>query len=542
MIEKRRMFTISVFSAILCTLLMVGGCATAKPVVSDAEYDVIVIGAGLGGLSSGVHLAANGLKVLVLEQHDKVGGCATSFRRGEFTFESSLHEMAGGGAGKKDRGLYQILKATGVDQKVEIYELPHFYRSIFPGVDIELPSNWEGFKRELRETWPEESEGIEKFHRLCTATMDDMMELRDLFRYQGTRAFLVKAMVPLRQRTFFAYKDKTVQDVLDECFAGEEIKAVVSQLWVYYGAPVHDQSALIFLAATESYLSDGTWHIRGTSQALSNAYADRIRELGGRVETGALVTKVIMRDGLAVGVKTATGKTYTGRYIVANTDPYQLVFKLIGEEYFPEQYVSRLRGLEPANSLFGVYMGLNVDLRELGYEDTEIFYSPVLDSGELYDRMMRGDFAEGALVITIYSNYGDPVYAPEGKSLVTITSYSDIAVWPEDRGAYRELKAGKVDELVGLASRVIPELADPRYVEVKEGFTPRTIKRFTMNQGGVVYGFYLTPGQWEKVPNCTPVSNVYIASNWAQMWHGMGSAQVNGWRAARLILDREGIE
>jgi prolycopene isomerase len=369
-----------------------------------------------------------------------------------------------------------------------------------------------------------------------------MMELRDLFRYQGTRALLVKAMVPFRQRTFFAYKDRTVQDVLDECFTGEEIKAVVSQLWVYYGAPVHDQSALIFLAATESYLSDGTWHIRGTSQALSNAYADRIRELGGRVETGALVTRVVMRDGLAVGVKTATGKTYTGRYIVANTDPYQLVFKLIGEEYFPEQYVSRLRGLEPANSLFGVYMGLNVDLRELGYEDTEIFYSPVLDSGELYDRMMRGDFAEGALVITIYSNYGDPVYAPEGKSLVTITSYSDIAVWPEDRGAYRELKAGKVDELVGLASRVIPELADPRYVEVKEGFTPRTIKRFTMNQGGVVYGFYLTPRQWEKVPNGTPVSNVYIASNWAQMWHGMGSAQVNGWRAARLILDREGIE
>ncbi|MFY9398309.1 MAG: NAD(P)/FAD-dependent oxidoreductase [Desulfomonilia bacterium] len=542
MFEKPRMFTIGVYSAILCALLMLGGCATTKPVVSDAQYDVIVIGAGLGGLSSGAHLAAKGLKVLVLEQHDKVGGCATSFRRGEFTFESSLHEMAGGGPGKNDRGLYQLIKAVGVDQKAELYELPHFYRSIFPGVDIELPSNWEGFKKALKETWPEEAEGIEKFHRLCAATMNDMMELRDLFRYQGLRASLMKAMVPLRQRTFFAYRNKTVKDVMDECFTSEEIKAVVSQLWVYYGAPTHEQSALIFLAATESYLSDGTWHIKGTSQALSNAYADRIRELGGRVETGALVTKIVMKDGLAAGVKTAAGETYTGRYIVANTDPYQLVFKLIGEEHFPKKYVSRLKSLKPANSLFGVYMGLNVDLRELGYDDTEIFYSPVLDSGELYERMMSGDFTQGAMVITIYSNYGDPIYAPEGKSLVTITSYSDIAVWPEDRDAYRELKAKKVDELVGVASRIIPELADPRYVEVKEGFTPRTIKRFTRNEVGSVYGFYLSPEQWEKVPNNTPISNVFIASNWSQMWHGMGAAQINGWRAARLILDREGIE
>ncbi len=63
-----------------------------------------------------------------------------------------------------------------------------------------------------------------------------------------------------------------------------------------------------------------------------------------------------------------------------------------------------------------------------------------------------------------------------------------------------------------------------------------------MNKGGVVYGFDLTPDQWEKVPNTTPVPNVFIASNWTQAWHGVGSCQINGWRAARLILDREGIE
>ncbi|MBN1883134.1 MAG: FAD-dependent oxidoreductase, partial [Deltaproteobacteria bacterium] len=64
------------------------GCGGPKPPTHEADYDVIIIGAGMGGLSAGAHLAASGLKVLVLEQHHKVGGCTTNFTRGDFTFET----------------------------------------------------------------------------------------------------------------------------------------------------------------------------------------------------------------------------------------------------------------------------------------------------------------------------------------------------------------------------------------------------------------------------------------------------------------------
>ena len=63
-----------------------------------------------------------------------------------------------------------------------------------------------------------------------------------------------------------------------------------------------------------------------------------------------------------------------------------------------------------------------------------------------------------------------------------------------------------------------------------------------MNKGGVVNGFYLSPKQLMKIPNDTPIKNVFIASNWSQAWHGVGSTQINGWRAARLIMDIEGME
>ena len=531
--------------AFLLTLALITSCATRPgPAVSASatDYDVIVVGGGLAGLSAGAHLANRGLKVLLCEQHDKVGGCATAFEREPFTFEASLHEMAGGGPGKMDRGLFQLLKLCGVDKKVKLYELPHFYRSIFPGVDLTLPPNWNGFKQALKDKWPEEAEGIEKFHRLCRSTFEDLMELKDLFRQTGLRAMLTKALVPLRQRTFFEYKDKTLQDLLDDCFTSETIKAVVSQLWVYYGAPVPEQTALLTLAATEVYLSDGAWHIEGTSQALSNAYADRIEELGGKVMTDTLVTRIHTEDGRATGIETEEGRSYTTRYIVANTDPYQLTYQLIGAGKVPESYRKSFEGLKPANSLCGVYLGLNVDLKARGYHDTEIFINPTTDSVALHDAMMSGDYQNGAVVITIYSNYGDPIYAPQGKSVVTLNAYSQMSQWPEYGDAYEKKKEKMVEALISLAGRVIPELADPDVVEHKEGFTPRTIKRYTMNRGGIVYGFYMSPDQWQKIPHHTPFPNLFIASNWSQAWHGMGSAQINGWRAARLILDREGKE
>jgi prolycopene isomerase len=520
----------------------IGVWAAENPAAQKPDYDVIVIGAGMGGLSAAAHLAVKGQKVLVLEKHFVVGGSTTKFTRGEFTFDAALHEMAGGGPGKMNRGLYQLLKATGVDKKVELYEVPHFYRSVFRGVDITLPPNWPGFKSELKKKWPEESEGIEKFHVLCSSLYGDIMELRDLFRQGSVGGTLTQILVPLRQRTFYKWKDRTVKDLMDACFKNEDLKAVVSQLWVFYGAPVEKESALIFMAATESYLSDGAWHIKGTSQALADGYAARIRELGGTVLTGTLVTKILLENGRATGVRTANGKTYTARYIVANTDPYQLADKLVGRENLPAKYLEKIDAMKPANSLFGVYIGLNIDLKALGYNDTEIFYNTYRDSMKNYEAMMKGDFEKGAVAITIYTNLGDPVYAPKGKSVVKLDAYSDISVWPKDRAEYAKLKEQKVDELIALAARVIPELKDPKNIIIKEGYTPKTIERFTMNKGGVVYGFYLSPEQWQKVPNNTPVENVFITSNWTQAWHGVGSGQVNGWRAARLILDREGID
>jgi phytoene dehydrogenase-like protein len=433
----------------------------------------------------------------------------------------------------------------GVKQKVQLYPLPDLYRSIFPGdpvVDVTMPANWKGWDDTLKKKWPEESEGVDKLHRLSTKVFADIMDVKDLFRYSGARAFFKTLSVPIKHPALVKWSKRTFQQLLDDCFKGQDIKAVVSQFWVYYGAPIPDEIAILSLAANEVFLTEGAWHVMGTSQALSNAYAERIRELGGDVKTGSLVTKIIIENGMATGVETEYGEKYTGRYVLADTDPYQLIYKLVGEENLPKNYVKKVKSLRPANSLFVTYLGLNVDLKKLGYKDTEIFYNTSKDSVAVYNNMMKNDFKDGMVSITIYSNYGDPIYAPPGKSVVALLEFSDYDSWPKDYDSYQQMKNDKAKEIIDLAAKVIPELADPKNIEVEEVMTPLTLEEFTMNYHGIPYGFYLDTKQWKKIPINTPIDNLFIASNWTQSWHGVGSAQINGWMAARLIMDREGIK
>jgi prolycopene isomerase len=540
--KQNRFLTLALITILTCCLFTLQGCGEKTRPSFDAQYDVIIIGAGVGGMSAAATLAANGLKVLLLEQHHKVGGCATNFTRGDFTFNTAMHLLVGAGDRVPNEGLNKLIRTNGVYDKMKLYELPDYYRSIYPGVDFRVPNRWDELDTALKERWPEETAGIDKFHKLCADLYDEAFSISGIFRKSGFDALLIKAKIPFKQKNLYEWKDKTLADLMDECFTNDDIKAVLNQTWVYYGAPVSDQSALFYMTATDAIMTYGTYHVFGTAQAMADAYAARIIELGGEVKTGTLVTKIIIEDGLARGIETEFGDTYTARYVICNTDPYQMVFKLIGEENLPKDYVDKIKGMKIANSLFGVYLGLNIDLRALGYTDTEIIYSTDKDSGKIYDSMMKGDFANGASSISIYSNFGDPIYAPPGKSCVVLHAYSDYDAWPKDRDEYQKMKEENAWEQINLAARIIPELGDPRNIEVLEVVTPQSLEEYTMNYKGVPYGFYLDTKQWDKIPNDTPIDNVFIASNWSQAWFGMGAGQVNGWRAARLVLDREGIQ
>ena len=178
------------------------GCATSPlPRNRNTDYDAIVIGAGMGGLSAAAHLAGGGMKVLVLEQHFKVGGCTTSFSRGEFNFDAALHEMSLGGG--REKALVQtIMERAGVFEKIELIRVKEQCKSVFPGFEFVQPEGEEAFFKALEERWPNEADNLNRYRDLLVVLSDEISELRNLYLANPLEALLTKITLPLRQRRF----------------------------------------------------------------------------------------------------------------------------------------------------------------------------------------------------------------------------------------------------------------------------------------------------------------------------------------------------
>jgi prolycopene isomerase len=366
---------------------------------------------------------------------------------------------------------------------------------------------------------------------------DETIELRDMYLANPVRALLMKLTLPLRQRALFKYRNHTLQEVLDEFFESEELKAVIGQFWVYHGPPPSEQWALINMVASYSYMLNGGWQFKGTSQALSNAYAERIVELGGTIETDTRVTRILIEGEHVRGVETHGGERYTSRYVVSNADPYQTFFKLLGEEHTPPELATRIRSMKPSNSFAGVYLGLDVPISHFGVEEYEVCYNSSLDTDAMYQAMMEGRWKDGLVMLTLYSNLPDPTYAPAGKSVVTLTTYSDIGIWSADPEIYQEQKEQMAADLIGMAENVMPGLGD--HVEVMETMSPRTIARYTWNHRGVPYGWSFTPEQQRRLPIPTGVGGLFMAGAWTWPSSSVSMTQLAGYLCARLIIEEE---
>ena len=516
--------------------LYLAGCAASPlPKTTQTDYDVVVVGAGMGGLSAACHLAAAGLRVLILEQHYQVGGCATSFDRGDYNFDAAMHVTSLGGGSKAV--MRTLMEKAGIADKVKLIQIPTLGRMVAPGIDFVHPNGVAATVEALVKRWPKEEANIRAFYKMLGKANEELLQLKKLFMANPVAALFVKLTVPFRQRTLTRYYNSTLKEVLDEYFEDENLKMVVGQFWMYQGPPPSEQWALIYMAAYHTFLENGAWQYEGSSQSISNAYRDRIIELGGEVRTNTLVTKINVEDDRVRSVETDSGETFTTRYVVSNADPFQTFFKLIGEDKTPRKLAKRIHEMKPNNSLAGVYLGLDVDHHFFGIDDYEIFYSTSMDNDKMFENMMAGYYESGAVTITVTSVIGDPFYAPKGMTTVSIQTVSDISSWPERGPEYDKKKSEMTEKLIDLAANVLPGLRE--HIVEKLAMTPRTIESYTLNHRGVPYGWNFTPDQSDRLPLETGIAGLYLAGAWAWPSHSVSMSQLSGYLTSRLIVKRD---
>jgi phytoene dehydrogenase-like protein len=472
-----------------------------------SNYDVIVIGAGNGGLTASASLAQKGLKVLLLERHNIPGGCATSFCRGRFEFEVALHQLSGLGTPDKPGPLRMNLDKLGIVDDLEFVEISDLYSiHMQDRFHIALKPEKELIIEELKEKFPHEKEAIDAFFELVYQYASDMI---------GTFIFRDPEPSRLKYPKLYEYAFKNAKSVLDDYFSDPLLKCVLSVFWGYLGVSA-DQLAFAYLAMVLfQYIEFKPFHVKGGSQALSNAILNNFLSHGGTVKFNCGAKQILTQENTVKGVVTDHGDTIDAGYVIANISPIAAYEQLIGMEQLPESTIVEMKSRRLSTSAFTLYVGFDCEPDALGIHESTNFLMANTDiSIRNHDRMNNLDVSDELMVLSCY-DISDPEFSPPGTCQTNIVTLKYGEPWlrlsPHE---YLNVKYRCAESMLKRVQEIFPEVR--AHIEEIEAATPLTHMRYLGHPAGSIYGFeqqtkdslFFQPGRY------APIQGLYFAGGW----------------------------
>jgi len=500
------------------------------------NYDAIIIGAGLGGLTAGAKLTKQGKKILVLEQHYVPGGCATTFKRKDFTIEVGLHELDGFG----DNDLKsQIFEEINVFDHVEFIRLPEFYRTVWKNTDFVFPEGVEQAKSKLIEEFPHEKQGILKYFNFVTGLGTEISLLP-----RSKWAKMIKgALFPLFYPKLVRSTKVTVGEFIDEIIKDERLKLILLSNLTYYDDDPYKLSLFYFAAGQASYYSSGSYFIKGGSQKLSDYLMNFIQENGGEVKLKSKVDKIITKNGKTIGVsyhptfkEDEESQIVYADVIIANTAIPNLANGLLPEKE-TEILNSQIKEFKGGPSVLTLYLGFKSKLSEIGnkYYSTFVIDESVSSIKEMLANN-RADFSKRSYVFVDYGII-DSGLAPEGKSVGVVCTMDYYDDWASlDKTAYKRKKEEVQNTLIDRLEKQFPGIKEQ--IEYVELATAKTIERYTLNPKGSPYGYAQTLEQTarKRLKQKSIIPGLYYASAWSSPGGGFTGAIYSGYICALNVL------
>jgi prolycopene isomerase len=513
--------------------------ALAAAIESKKDFPVVVIGGGLGGLSAAAHLANSGFPVTLIEQHDRPGGYATSFDRGEYTFEVSLHATAGARDGLKD-----TLEGAGVLGKVETVELPELCRIITPDHEMTWPQKEPAaIVEQLTQFFPGEAKGIQGFFDEILGVIDEAIKPFDRDSWWDLIRF------PMTHKNMWAIRKDTLAQVLDRYTQEAKLRTILSIFWPYYGLPPSKLSGFIYAIATAGFIRFGGHYIKHRSQDLSDALMQSIEDAGGHVFLNTEAIDITLKKGAVSGVVLDNGKKLTAKAVISNASVPKTM-ELLARDTAPEdlprkatQYEEKIKTYRPSLSSFIVWLGLNRDIRKTvkGYE---IFVSEHYDPEQSYQACLACDPSKSGFGVTVYDHAYEG-YSQPGTSTVQLLILSGYEPWKpyaDDyfagrKKAYLKQKEKIAQILIEKAEKyVIPGLSS--MIEIMEVATPLTNIAYTRNPEGAIYGYEqaMNNAYMNRLENTTPYKGLYLASAWTNPGGGFQPCMDSGAQAFKALV------
>jgi len=501
-----------------------------------SSYDIVVIGAGLGGLCAAFEVSRWGKRVLLLEQHNLPGGFATSFVRGRFEFEPSLHEMPNVPSIEEASGVIRyLIDDAGLD--IEFAGIPDAYRVILTekGVDVRMPFGVEACVDRVEREVPGSRDGVEAYMSLCR-------DIQDAFGYLSAHEKdLDYRKLVVEYGNFIRTGAYTAEEVADSLSLPKEARDILYAYWCYLGVPMDRMSFSIWAALLNSYISGGAVIPKLRSHEISSAFLKKIMDNGVDVHFNTRVQRVMVSGGRVTGIVTSSGKEYNCRSLIANVSPTIMFGSLVHPaSQIPDEARKNIASRKHGFSLVVVYLGLDKGPEELGLTDYSYFIAPHMDTDRLYSKITNLE-CDGIMQASVCLNIANPECSPPGTTILALTAGFRAEAWADIHpGEYFRTKNAAAEKLITQFEKATGTRIR-EHIEEIEVATPQTFARYTGAYNGIVYGY--EPEPWDSiVPRAmasdreTYFSNLQFCGGFACRCHGYGSSILSGKTAAEKTL------
>ena len=491
-----------------------------------SKPSVIIIGAGLGGLSTGIYAQMNGYQCRIFEHGRHPGGVAAEWKRHGYTIDGGIHFYMGYRPGRPDHDVYREL---GIYQEDQYLEMTNYGRFIDPsnGRSLDITQDLDQLAATLKDISPEDAGFIDKIITGAKAFRQidmtaSMQKPPDLSRWWDALKMMVKMKGTLRY-----YSGWYMQSI--DAATGELKDPWVAHIFKHLFLP---EVPVVFVMMILGVFAGGNMAVRKDgSGGFARALEKRYLELGGEIAFRSTVEKIIVEQDRAAGVRLSNGEEYRADHIVSAADGFSTLYDLLDGNYLTPE----LKKLHAEWPLWKPVVLINYGVtRDLSSEP-----SILMLKGK--SSMEAGFLSSDCWVIRIF-NYC-PDCAPAGRTLVQVMIESEWQPWHdlrEDKDAYDAEKEKTANQVLDQLNDVWTGIKDQ--VEMTNVATPYTWWRYTRNRQGAFEGFAIIDKTFTtSVKRILPgLDNFIMAGQWVIPGGGVIPTLLSGKHAAMLLCNRDG--
>jgi len=505
------------------------------------DLDVIIIGSGMGGLTTAGLLSRTGKKVLVLEQHTIAGGSTHTYEDFGYEFDTGIHYI--GNIKKREKILNLITK-----NKIKWQQLGKEQNYVYDNLIIDddkypIRAGYENLINDLSKWFPKEKGAITKYMELCKTV--SKIDLHFMIKIIKPRC-LANIINYFHNKTFYEYSQISVKKMLDRYFTNPRLKAIIGGMSIDGGPPPKKQSFYIH-ASIVNHFAEGAYYPVGGCSIFANEISKQLFERGSRVLVNAPVNNIIISNGKACGVRVKNKYNIYAKTIVSDIGIRNTYKKLIDQNLEESKYFDNVLNNISSNISYNfIFIGMKKNGEELGLKTNNIYMWPETSFDDSVDKYENDPFNENSKPpIFIASNsMKDPIWKKRfpNKSVISAISWSNTNMF-NTNGIPRKRKDPKYTKNKEIVENVLLEAIFKHYPKVKNNIhckstsTSESVKYYLGSYNGEVYGLDGTTKRFDysKIRPKTNIENLYLTGQDIVMV-GFSAVVISGVLTASEIL------